>query len=992
MGGSQTISSAETPIGAFQIQSSSYGVTVPLVYGVTRIPGNLLWYGDFKAIPHTSVQESGGKGGGGGVRSETTTFTYSASVALALCEGPVGNVATAWKGKQITSAAALGFSVASGALGQGVWPYLASSFPSQALGYSGLSYVYQQDMDLGNSASTENHLFEVQGLYAWQASTSVPDADPADIIADVLTNSRYGAGFPSTQLPAQTNYSNYCRAAGLLLSPGLTAQISAVEFVATLCRLTNAAPVWTPTGLQIVPYGDEALYGNSRSYTPNTTPLYDFTDDDFCPAEGAEPIKITRKLQAEAINHLQLEFRDRANGYNLSIETAEDAASVDAFGRRSKKVDAHWVADRSVARSMVQLLLQREIAVRNTYSFTVPWTRALMAPMDLVTLTDSYLQLAALPVRIIKTTEQGDDFIDVEAEDYPQGSASATLYPSQVGAGFQHNYSAAPGQVETPIFFEAPAERSNTGIEVYAAVRGASANWGGCTVWVAVDDTGYQKKGRVYGGARAGYLTAAMATSGSAAVLITGQGGQLLSGSAADAQALTTLCWAAGVTGVDGGGEYFSYETATLTGANAYTLTGLVRAAFQNTLQAHPLGSAFVRVDEALASSGPLTAEMLGKTLHFKFTSFNIYQAAEQSLAEVAAYTYTVTGAQALLPPPDVASLSIDGDVLSWPALDTAAYQLLGYELRFNYGVNPLWEAAAALHEGVVTESPWALTRRPGGQITLMLRALDRFGAYSRNSVTVITDLGDPPVQNVVEVIDFDALAYPGTVSGGALSGGDLLANSTVAMYSGVGSTPMYSGVGSASMYSAGSWAALVYTTNATLITSALAGSALTLALTSAGDGLQIEYRQIGSAPFYSGLASAPVYSGVGSAPVYATPPDWQPWPGQVAAALASYQWRVSLAAGTVRGRINTLAITIDAPDLVQKINDLAIAIGGSTVPLTLPFTAVKNIAASLQANASGAVGIDINKTNPLAPVARALDASGAAVAGALADFTVSGY
>ena len=35
---------------------------------------------------------------------------------------------------------------------------------------------------------------------------------------------------------------------------------------------------------------------------------------------------------------------------------------------------------------------------------------------------------------------------------------------------------------------------------------------------------------------------------------------------------------------------------------------------------------------------------------------------------------------RSLLPPPDVASLSIDGDVLSWPALDTAAYQLLGYE------------------------------------------------------------------------------------------------------------------------------------------------------------------------------------------------------------------------------------------------------------------------------------------------------------------------
>jgi hypothetical protein len=50
----QTINQSASRIEALQLQSSAYGVTLALAYGRCRIPGNLLWYGGFKAVPHST--------------------------------------------------------------------------------------------------------------------------------------------------------------------------------------------------------------------------------------------------------------------------------------------------------------------------------------------------------------------------------------------------------------------------------------------------------------------------------------------------------------------------------------------------------------------------------------------------------------------------------------------------------------------------------------------------------------------------------------------------------------------------------------------------------------------------------------------------------------------------------------------------------------------------------------------------------------------------
>lgn len=105
MGGkSSTISNSEQKLGTLRIQTSMYGLAVRLMWGQPRVTGNLLWFGRFQAVAHTTTEQQGGKGGGG-VRQVNTTYSYYAAAMMALGRGPIVGIASAWKGKERYSGA-----------------------------------------------------------------------------------------------------------------------------------------------------------------------------------------------------------------------------------------------------------------------------------------------------------------------------------------------------------------------------------------------------------------------------------------------------------------------------------------------------------------------------------------------------------------------------------------------------------------------------------------------------------------------------------------------------------------------------------------------------------------------------------------------------------------------------------------------------------------------------------------------------------------------
>jgi hypothetical protein len=197
---------------------------------------------------------------------------------------------------------------------------------------------------------------------------------------------------------------------------------------------------------------------------------------------------------------------------------------------------------------------------------------------------------------------------------------------------------------------------------------------------------------------------------------------QLTSGSSADASNLTTLCYVGGANP-----EYVSFTTATLTGTGAYNLAGMVRGAYSTINGAHVAGDAFVRVDSAIVVSDDMDLSMVGKSIYVKICSFNQYGGAQQSLADVNAVIYTITGYMAKLPPTAptsfAASLELYGVRLvagRSPDLDVT---------RYEYRLGSTWSSSTLLEGATGTSYLWQVQNV--GTYTFWVAAVDAYGAYS---------------------------------------------------------------------------------------------------------------------------------------------------------------------------------------------------------------------------------------------------------------------
>lgn len=333
----------------------------------------------------------------------------------------------------------------------------------------------------------------------------------------------------------------------------------------------------------------------------------------------------------------------------------------------------------------------------------------------------------------------------------------------------------------------------------------------------------------------------------------------------------------------------------------------------------------------------------------------------------------------------DLTSLTINGTVLSWSTSDYS--NVIGYAFRFNYGNNVDWGSAVPLHNGVITQSPFDLVTRPNGVVTIMGKAVDSNGNESNATANIVTDLGDTLLENIVEVFDI-AGSFNGTKTNCTVIGGELLAENVDAFY-GADNQAFY-GLDSEAIYEPATFKQMVYITDEIVVTKALVGSRASLLLTTQGDGLFIEYRMSSQGPFYESDTES--FYGADASSLYSPHGEWMPWPGSIVTTNDGYQFRVTIGSSLVRGTISTMSFVVDAPDIIETIQDLVISDVGTTIPFSSNFTSIRNVQATLQSNTSGAVTVDVDKSNPLAPVIKAYNTSHTAVSGATADITLKGY
>ncbi|WP_158967924.1 baseplate multidomain protein megatron [Chachezhania sediminis] len=195
----------------FRFTRSAEGGAVPLTFGRTRIGGQVIWASRFL---ETATTSGGGKGRP--AQPRTTRYSYSVSMAVALCEGEIAGVARIWAdGTEITPTD-LNMTVYPGTQDQAPDPLMeAVEGAGNVPAYRGTAYVVIEEMDLGRFGNRVPQLsFEV--VRAEQANAPGFANDLTQIVKGVAlipgtgefalaSSTVYYSDGPGSQWPANIN-------------------------------------------------------------------------------------------------------------------------------------------------------------------------------------------------------------------------------------------------------------------------------------------------------------------------------------------------------------------------------------------------------------------------------------------------------------------------------------------------------------------------------------------------------------------------------------------------------------------------------------------------------------------------------------------------------------------------------------------------------------------------------------------------------------------
>lgn len=148
------------------VSTSAYGTNLQKVIGVDRVFNPQVWWSTEK-IPHTKKTKTSGKGS-----SSTTieTTSYTVSMMIAICEGPIKGVIQVYDNDKLVVdcsdgvARALPGTLYLGTNTQGPDPVIQSHFPGvQIPAFHGIAYMVLHDFPIGAAGTLPNFSFVVDG-------------------------------------------------------------------------------------------------------------------------------------------------------------------------------------------------------------------------------------------------------------------------------------------------------------------------------------------------------------------------------------------------------------------------------------------------------------------------------------------------------------------------------------------------------------------------------------------------------------------------------------------------------------------------------------------------------------------------------------------------------------------------------------------------------------------------------------------------------------
>ncbi len=247
-------------IDSLRVTSATEGVVIPRLYGRIRIGGNIIWATDFREEVNTTRQ-GGGKGGGPKVTS--TEYSYYASFAVALCEGPITGIGRIWADGKPLDTSAITLRWYPGDEAQGADPFIAAKMGgTQVPAYRGTAYMVFEDLlltDFGNRLPQLS--FEVfrpldepdtaEGLV--EAVTIIPASGEWAYATEVVRRTEGG----------RSGWGSGGRiVGGRTFSENVNALPETPDMLVSLDRLEAMVPAVTGASLVVSWFGDDLRAGN----------------------------------------------------------------------------------------------------------------------------------------------------------------------------------------------------------------------------------------------------------------------------------------------------------------------------------------------------------------------------------------------------------------------------------------------------------------------------------------------------------------------------------------------------------------------------------------------------------------------------------------------------------------------------------------------------------------------------------------------------------
>jgi hypothetical protein len=338
-------------------------------------------------------------------------------------------------------------------------------------------------------------------------------------------------------------------------------------------------------------------------------------------------------------------------------------------------------------------------------------------------------------------------------------------------------------------------------------------------------------------------------------------------------------------------------------------------------------------------------------------------------------------------PPADVAGFVISGRRLDWQAVPDL--DLAGYRIRWAPGAAVDWQQAQPAHGGLLTSSPFELDALPAGQVTVLIKAIDTSGNESAAAARIVTNLGAAPIAGTeAAAIDFRAGGFAGTKVNATVASGDLLADADATAPMWLSDLAAMWGDPAAEMFPGSGWLPMEYLDDIGF-TDPPPGARVLLRTTIEGAGQQISYRI--TPAMWTGDGNA-MWTADGN-PMFGAgvSAEWLEWPGALVDPPGDLELRVMIAGGAARGAIRRLVAVLDAPRIDEALADIALAAGGTRLPIAQPYRGIGAVTVTLQGGTT-ALGVRIIDKDPdLGPLVRAFDTSGTGVA-ATVDAVITGY